>query len=244
MHLTLFCNCRSIVFFLITYDRSTEVKSTPKIKTAILHPDRNSHLQSRRWDKSRKLTNLVWKEFLVYLNDHSGHNGRVMWISSGGTQHHMPALPFPRMVTFAIWVVTTESWPSLRLRAWNRPPAAKGEADCFPGERASRSSLFASSPCAVPHRLSTVVTSRHVLLLWHWRNMAYWRRWRVRKKISFLRGEETEETAAATRRVTRLTVINPQMDIRSKFKLSPAKGTASDARRNKGASSRSFARVE
>lgn len=62
----------------------------------------------------------------------------------------------------------------------------------------------------------------------------------MREKISFLRGEETEETAAATRRVTRLNIVDPQMDIRSKFKLSPAKGTAADARRNKGAFSRSL----
>lgn len=56
----------------------------------------------------------------------------------------------------------------------------------------------------------------------------------MREKISFLRGEETEETAAATRRVTRLTTVDPQMDIKSKFtSLSPAKGTAADARSNK-----------
>lgn len=57
----------------------------------------------------------------------------------------------------------------------------------------------------------------------------------MRAKISFLRGEETEETAAAaaTRRVTRLTTVDPQMDLRPKFTLSPARGTAADARKNK-----------
>ncbi|EGI70202.1 PREDICTED: RING finger protein 10 isoform X1 [Acromyrmex echinatior] len=42
-----------------------------------------------------------------------------------------------------------------------------------------------------------------------------------------------EETAAATRRVTRLTTVNSQMDIKSKFTLSPARGTTADARKNK-----------
>lgn len=55
----------------------------------------------------------------------------------------------------------------------------------------------------------------------------------MRKKITFLRGEETGETAVATRRITRLTTVNPQMDIKSKFTLSPAKGTAVNARKNK-----------
>lgn len=65
----------------------------------------------------------------------------------------------------------------------------------------------------------------------------------MREKISFLRGEETEETAAATRRVIRLTTVDPQMDIKSKFTLSPAKGTTADARRNKGSLSRSLDKI-
>ena len=63
----------------------------------------------------------------------------------------------------------------------------------------------------------------------------------MRAKISFLRGEETEETAAATRRVIRLTTVDSQMDIKSKFTLSPARGATADARKNKGTSSRSLA---
>lgn len=140
----------------------------------------------------------------------------------------------------AIWVVTTESWPSLRLRAWDRRPRRKGRP---PAPWKTSVTLIAVRVTPVQHRIDCRPSShRDILLLWHWRNMAYWRRWRVRENISFLRGEETEETTAATRRVIRLTIVNPQMDMRSKFTLSPAKGTAADARKNKGAFSRSLAR--
>lgn len=129
----------------------------------------------------------------------------------------------------------------IKVKGLGSSPATKGEAACSL-ENERHAHRCSRHPCAAPHRLPAVVTSRQILLLWHWRNMAYWRRWRVRENISFLRGEETEETAVATRRVIRLTTVNPQMDIRSKFTLSPARGTAADARKNKGAFSRSLVR--
>lgn len=51
---------------------------------------------------------------------------RVTWVSSDRGTTRTSALPFPRTVRFAIWVVTTESWPSLRLRAWDCRPRQKG----------------------------------------------------------------------------------------------------------------------
>lgn len=56
----------------------------------------------------------------------------------------------------------------------------------------------------------------------------------MREKITFLGGEETVETAAATKRVVRTTVVNSQMDVRTKFAPSPAVGTTADVGKDQG----------
>lgn len=103
---------------------STKVKTTPKRRTYYIPID--SRFQSRGEDNLRKIGNRLKRIFGGFKRYDKRCDGRVTWVSSGRGTVRTPALPFPWTVRFAIWVVTTESWPSLRLRACDRRPRRKG----------------------------------------------------------------------------------------------------------------------